>query len=79
MPYYVYKIIPGATPMIKSLEKIDEFAAYKDAKNLVKQMRSQQSETDNYTLKVMFADNELAAEEQLQATREAPILQEWEK
>ena len=34
---------------------------------------------DNSQIKVMFADNQLQAEEQLMEKRDKPILREWEK
>jgi hypothetical protein len=37
------------------------------------------ADDENYTVKVMFADSELEAEEKLMEKREAPILREWEK
>ena len=79
MPYYVYLIKQGVTNLIKDLEKIDEFENYKEAKNFVKDKRSNQSEEEAVTYKIIFAKNVLEAEEQLSEQREAPILREWEK
>ena len=77
MPYYVFRIQSGPTALVKQLELLDEFEAYKEAQEFAKQTRAEQ--TDNSQIKVMFADNQLQAEEQLQEKREKPILREWEK
>ena len=45
MPYYVYLIKQGVTNLVKDLEKIDEFENYKEAKNFVKDKRSNQTES----------------------------------
>jgi len=79
MPYYVFKITPGPSQMIKALELQQEFDTYKEAKALTKTLRADLGAETNITIKVMFAANQLAAEEQLQEHREAPILREWEK
>ena len=79
MPYYIYKIIAGPTDLLKTLEKIDQFESFKEAKQHARSLRASMSEHENYTVKVMFADSELAAEEKLMEKREQPILREWEK
>ena len=79
MPYFIYKITPGVTDLLKNIELLTEFESYKEAKNHVKELRTQQDASDNATLKIIFADNSLQAEEQLMEKREAPILREWEK
>lgn len=79
MPYYVYKIKPGVTDLIKNLEKVSEFENYKEAKTFVKEKRIGQDGEEPVTYKIIFADNPLEAEERLSEQREAPILREWEK
>lgn len=79
MPYYVFKITPGPSQMIKNLELQKEFDTYREAKQLAKSMRHELGQESGITIKVMFAANQLEAEEQLQEHREAPILREWEK
>ena len=79
MPYYIYKITPGPTDLTKMLEKIEQHEAFKDAKLRARELRAAMSETDSFIIKVMFADNELDAEEKLMEKREQPILREWEK
>lgn len=79
MPYYIYKITAGPTALVKTLEKLDQCDSFKEAKARARSMRAALNEGDNDQIKVMFADNELEAEEQLMEKREAPILREWEK
>jgi outer membrane protein assembly factor BamE (lipoprotein component of BamABCDE complex) len=77
MPYYVFRIQSGPTAIVKQLELIKEFEVYKEAQEFAKQTRA--SQTDDSQIKVMFAENQLQAEEQLMEKREKPILREWEK
>jgi len=79
MPYFVFRINQGPTAIVKNLDLIDHFEAYKDAKALVKSQRSEQTDGDSAEIKLIFADNQLLAEEQIQQTREKPITREWEK
>lgn len=79
MPYYIYSIQQGPTSLVKSLEKIDEYEKFKDAKNKAREIRSAADSDDSRQIKVIFADSELEAEEKLQEKRDAPILTEWEK
>jgi len=65
--------------MVKQLEKIDRFDSYKDAKKQVKSLRESQPAEALYLYKIMFAENELEAEEKLQEKREEQIVKEWEK
>lgn len=77
MPYYIYRIQAGPTAIVKQLELLNEFEAYKEAQEFAKQTRASQS--DDALIKVMFAESQLKAEEQLMEKREKPILREWEK
>ncbi len=79
MPYYIYKIIPGPTDLIRTLEKLDQYDSFKQAKTLARGLRAEIAEGDRTQIKVMFADSELEAEEKLMEKREEPILREWEK
>jgi len=79
MPYYVYRITPGPTALLKTLEKLDQYESFKEAKTHARTLRADMNSEDNVQIKVMFADNELEAEEKLMEKREAPILREWEK
>ena len=79
MPYYIYRITPGPTDLLKNLEKLEQHDAFKEAKKRARAMRAEQAEGDTSIFKVMFADSELEAEEKLMEKREQPILREWEK
>jgi hypothetical protein len=60
MPYYVYRVLPFAR-----LEKLAEFAAFRDASAHAKAQRAGGGGTDGAKIKVMFADNEQLAEDLL--------------
>ncbi len=79
MPYYVYKILPGPTNLLSTLEKLDQYDSFKEAKTFARSLRAELPADDKTQIKVTFADNELEAEGQLMEKREAPILREWEK
>lgn len=80
MPYYVYKISsPEGMELVKNLELLDEFGSFKEAKNRARELRSNLDKDDRAMIKVMFADNQLMAEELLMEHREKPILMEHEK
>lgn len=66
MPYFVYKI----TPPFKQLEKVDSFPTFKEAGAFAKSVRTGMSKEDKYTVKVIFAENELHAEDLLNQVRE---------
>ena len=78
MPYFVYKIAPGVSKILKKIEPLDDFEKFKDAKNFAKEKRQQDAENGN-TYKVIFAENVIDAEEKLQEQREETIVREWEK
>lgn len=79
MPYFVYKIAPAVSNLVKNLEMLQDFEAYKEAKNFVKNERTTLTAEDKTIYKIIFADNALQAEEQLMEKREATIVKEWEK
>ena len=79
MPYYVYRISESVGGFVKQLELLETFDNYRDAKQLAKKTRSEMDGSVAAQIKVMFAENELSAEEQLQESREKPITMEWEK
>ena len=80
MPYYVYRMTsPAGMELVKNLELLTEFESFRDAKNYAKEQRASQAEDDTALIKVMFAENQLLAEEQLLAHREKPIVMEHEK
>ena len=80
MPYYVFKMTSmEGMELVKNLELLSEFESFRDAKNYAKEQRALQVKGDNTIVKVMFADNQLLAEEQLLAHREKPVVMEHEK
>jgi hypothetical protein len=66
MPYFVYKIFE--TP-IRRLEKLEQHDAFREASNRAKQLRSELSGDSTGSIKVIFADNELHAEDLLNQVR----------
>ena len=78
MPYYVFKITQP-TQMIKHLELLDTFENYKEARVRAREGRANARAGEQSTYKLVFAANQLEAEERLQEHREKPILMEWEK
>jgi hypothetical protein len=60
MPYYIYRIKP-----FSQFEKLSEFEAFRDASAHAKGLRAAQDVDLPGKIKVMFADNELQAEELL--------------
>ena len=79
MPYFLYKISSrDGLNLVKNLELLGVFDAFREAKYRAKQLRSEQPE-DEYIFKVMFAENQLSAEEQLQEKRAKPVLMEHER
>lgn len=79
MPYFIYKITPGLTPMAKNLELLTQFEKFNDAKNHARTLRAALGSETDVTIKVIFTATALEAEEKLLEHREAPILREWEK
>ena len=70
MPYYLYKVFP-----FHRLEKVDELSAFPEASARAKAMRQDPALPADCKVKVIFADNELAAETMLRDVREpAPRL-----
>ncbi len=80
MPYYVFKMTsPEGMELVKNLEFIGDYESFREAKNYAKEQRAILDKNDNTQIKVMFADNQLLAEEQLMVFREKPIVMEHEK
>ena len=79
MPYFVYKIAPGVSKIVKNIQPLEEFEKFKDAKNFAKEKRQKENAEDGNIYKVIFAENSIDAEEKLQEQRGDTILREWEK
>jgi hypothetical protein len=67
MPYYLYEIVEQP---IRVLTRISEHPGFKEASTEAKRLRA--AGTHAGTVKVVFADNELQAEDLLSQVREAP-------
>ena len=65
MPYYVFRI-----GMFKVLEKQGEWATFKEAKAHANALRKTLDPKTGDKYKMIFADNEIAAQEALTAERE---------
>jgi len=79
MPYYVFKMTsPEGMKIVKNLDLIGEYESFREAKNFAKTQRTQLDKDDMSIIKVMYAENQLLAEEQLLAYREKPIVMEHE-
>ncbi|MDH5232113.1 MAG: hypothetical protein OEZ58_01160 [Gammaproteobacteria bacterium] len=70
MPYFVYKYENTDLGKLKELKKLAEFASYPEASKFAKGQRAEQDSNDQEIIKIMFADNELLAEEQIREKRE---------
>jgi len=68
MPYFVYKIFEKP---IRHLEKLEHHEAYREASSRAKQLRGELAPDASCTIKVMFAETELHAEDLLNQVREA--------
>jgi len=80
MTYFIYKMTSQeGMSLVKNLELISEFDSFKEAKAFAREKRTELADGSNEMIKVMFAENQLAAEEQLLEHREKPILMEHEK
>ena len=80
MPYYIFKMTSQeGMSLVKKLELITEFETFKEAKAYARQKRTELPMETNEIIKVMFAENQLIAEEQLLEHREKPVLMEHEK
>lgn len=65
MPYFIYKIGP-----LNILEKQGQAETYKEAKALTNELRKGLAPNTGQTVKMIFAENELAAEDTLSQPRE---------
>ncbi len=69
MPYFVYKIFEKP---IRHLEKLEQHDAFREASNRAKLLRGELAGDVAYSIKVIFAETELHAEDLLNQVR-API------
>ena len=66
MPYYIYRIVTLGP--VRRLEELGEQSAYREAADLVKRLRAE-SVGEPGTVRMIFAQNRLQAEELLSETR----------
>lgn len=66
MPYYLYKMISFP---IRTLVKIEQHAAFRDASARAKVLRAALDPTEGASIKMILADNELQAEDLLSQQR----------
>ena len=79
MPYYLFKMTAGdQIGLVRHLELLEVHDSFRDAKTAAKQLRAGQTD-DSQVYKVMFAETQLSAEEQLLEKREQPVLMEHER
>jgi hypothetical protein len=72
MPYYLYRVTQSGP--IKLLEKLDQFDVFKEASGEAKRLRKEADLPAGSQIKVMFAENELQAEDLLNQVREGEPL-----
>jgi len=68
MPYYLYKVFESP---IRLLEKIESHDAFKAASARAKELRRELTLSEGCTVKTIFAENELQAEDILSQVRES--------
>jgi len=79
MPYYLFKISsPDGIDLVKNLQLLEVYDSFREAKKKVKILR-QEENSDEFSLKLMFAENQLSAEEQLLEKRAKPVLMDYER
>lgn len=72
MPYYIYKVFEFP---LKRVEKIEQHEVYRQGADRSKLLRKELALTEQCNVKMIFAENELQAEELLMQVREpAPEL-----
>jgi hypothetical protein len=64
MPYYVYKVL-----QFRRLEKVDAFPGYKAASARLRALRREAGANPGFTARLIFAQNELEAEDLLSRER----------
>ena len=79
MPYYLFKISsPDGMDLVKNLQLLEVYDSFREAKKEAKKLRLEE-QSDEFYFKLMFAENQLSAEEQLLEKRAKPVLMEYER
>lgn len=68
MPYYIYRITELGP--VKNLEKLTEFATFRDASAQAKELRKE-VDFAQAKIQVVFGENELQAEDAINTVRQA--------
>ena len=79
MPYFLYKILPSVSTLVKNIEHLGEYKVYKEAKQEAKKLRVESEKDSDVTYRIIFAENIIEAEERLHEKREDTVVKEWEK
>ena len=74
MPYFVYRITEKDN--LKTLEHIDTFSKYQEAKQVVRSKRAEKDAADDGDYRMIFAKSEIEAETLLKAPREERVIGE---
>lgn len=67
MPYYIYKIFQAP---VRRLEKVEQHGMFPEASARAKVLRGELAASEGCAVKLIFAENELAAEDMLSQLRE---------
>ncbi len=70
MPYFVYRV---SEHPIRRLDKAGEYDTYRDASASAKKMRSELPEHATYSIKMIFGETELHAEDTLNQVRKPSL------
>ncbi len=79
MPYFLYKILPSVSKLVKNIEQVGEYKIYKEAKQQAKKHRTENEADSDATYRIIFADDVIEAEERLHEKRKETVVREWEK
>lgn len=80
MPYYIFRMSSQeGMELVKNLELITEFDSFKEAKAYARDQRTGLDDESRASIKMMYAGNQLLAEEQLLEHRDKPVTMEHEK
>ena len=70
MPYFVFKYENTDIGKLKELDLLAQFEAFREASKYAKAQRAEQTADDPLSIKVMFAENQILAEEAIREKRD---------
>ncbi len=79
MPYFLYKILPSVSNLVKNIEQVGQYKIYKEAKQEAKKLRVENEADTDTNYRIIFAENVIEAEERLHEKRPDTVVKEWEK